>query len=118
MFPQNEIIFSKGKINVNLTLFFFKEGEIYICYCPALDLSDSGETEEEALEMLKENLKIFFDYTTKKKTLNSELKRLGWKKDTKKRCISPEIEEIKNQNPLFENLVISKSQNINQGVYV
>lgn len=118
MFPQNKIRFSKGKIDVSLTLFFFKEGDTCICYCPVLDLSDSGETEEDALEMFKENLKIFFDYTTKKKTLESELKRLGWKKETKKRCVSPEVEEMKKQNPLFENLVISKSQNINQGVYV
>jgi hypothetical protein len=40
----------KGSINVKVAVISFKEDNTHIIYCPALDLSGSGNTESEAKE--------------------------------------------------------------------
>jgi hypothetical protein len=69
----------KGKINFNLPVITFQENEVYFFYTPALDLTGYGKTEEEARTSFQETLGQFLDYTTNKKTLFEELKKLGWK---------------------------------------
>lgn len=74
-----------GQINFNLPIIKFQEDDLYFFYTPALDLTGYGKTEEEAKTSLEETLGQFLDYTTNKKTLFSELKKLGWK--VKKRVL-------------------------------
>ena len=69
----------RGKINFNLPVIKFQEGDVYFFYTPALDLTGYGKTEEEAGTSFQETLGQFLDYTINKKTLFSELKKLGWK---------------------------------------
>ncbi len=69
----------RNKVNFNLPVIKFQEDNLYFFYSPALDLSGYGNTEEEAKISFNETLGQFFDYTTNKKTLVSELKKLGWK---------------------------------------
>ncbi|MCX6235491.1 MAG: hypothetical protein NT175_12380 [Bacteroidetes bacterium] len=68
----------KNKINVVLALITFKENDICFVYSPTLDITGYGNTDQEARDSFNIALKEFLRYTTNKKTLNDELKRLGW----------------------------------------
>lgn len=69
---------SGKKVNVRLDLIKFEDTGCQIVYCPALDLSGYGKTNEEAEESFKITLEEFFRYTLNKNTLKKELLRLGW----------------------------------------
>lgn len=70
---------NKGnKIDFNLPVIKFEEESLFFIYSPALDLTGYGKTEGEAQSSFEETLSQFLNYTTNKKTLVSELKKLGW----------------------------------------
>jgi len=56
------------------------EGKKYIAYTPALDLSTSGGSYEEAKRRFGEIVNIFFDELIKMGTLEEVLRGLGWKR--------------------------------------
>lgn len=66
------------KIDLELILLFTKEDEYIVAYCPALELTGYGKTEREARKSFGENIKIFFEETTEKGTLDQILLNLGW----------------------------------------
>jgi len=78
------ILGNAGDVKFNLPIIVFKEDGAVICYCPALDLSGDGLTEKEAKDSFSFVINEYFDYTGKKKTLNADLPRLGWKIKGKK----------------------------------
>ena len=43
----NYISFGNGNVEINVSLFVFKEGDTYIAYCPSLDLSGYDMTEDQ-----------------------------------------------------------------------
>lgn len=69
----------RNNIQVDVPLIIFEEDGSKIVYCPPLDISGYGNTEEEAVESFKICLGEFLNYTLNKKTFYSEMKRLGWK---------------------------------------
>ncbi|HRO41329.1 MAG TPA: hypothetical protein PL009_00750 [Flavipsychrobacter sp.] len=77
----------------NLPLILFEEDNNTICYCPALDLSGYGSNEVEAQKSFEITLGEYFSYTINKKTLKTDLSRLGWqfKKNWKKKMVPPDI---------------------------
>lgn len=58
-----------------------KQGNRYIAYSPALDISTSGKTETEAKKRLGELVPLFFDELIEAGTLADVLAELGWKKE-------------------------------------
>ena len=64
------------KIKIEVAL--FKENDMYVAYCPALQLSSYGENEKDAKYAFDEALSIFLEETTEKGTLEKELLQLGW----------------------------------------
>lgn len=46
----------------------FKEGEHFVAYTPALDLSTSGKSYEQVMARFNEAVAIFFEELTKKAT--------------------------------------------------
>ncbi len=52
----------------------------YVAYCPELDISSCGKTEEKAREMLKETIEIVLEEATKAGTLNEYLESVGYTK--------------------------------------
>jgi hypothetical protein len=66
-------------IDVNLSMIIFEEDGSHIVYCPALDVSGYGISEDEAMKSFTQCLSEFFHYTTNKKTFHTELTRMGWK---------------------------------------
>lgn len=66
-----------------------KEGENFIAYSPAVDLSAVGESFEKAQENFKEIISIFFEELVEKGTLEEVLSELGWEK--KKKNLTPPV---------------------------
>lgn len=70
------------KINfqASLPVTFLREGEQFVAYTPALDLSTSGNTFEQAKKRFSEIVGIFFEECLIMGTLESVLSDLGWNK--------------------------------------
>ena len=65
-------------IRVGLNVGVIKEGDYFVAYCPALNISSYGKNENEAKKRFEEEVKIFFDETSKRGTLEKLLLSLGW----------------------------------------
>ena len=76
---KHQLVKYGGKIPV----LFLKEGETFISYSPALDLSTCGSTFEEAKTNFSEALHLFFQECLKHGTLEAALESYGWKKSHK-----------------------------------
>jgi hypothetical protein len=96
----------KGSINVKVAVISFKEDNTHIIYCPALDLSGSGNTESEAKESFAITVSEYLNYTTHKRTLWTDLKKLGWtiKKNKKKPATPPPMSELLESNEEFNRI--------------
>ncbi len=94
------------EIKCKLPLIIFEEESNHIFYCPALDLSGYGATEEEASHSFNEVLSEYFRYTTHKGTLAKDLKRLGWtlRKSLKKKPIPPTLGKLLETNEDFSRI--------------
>ena len=71
------------KINfqASLPITFLREGDQFVAYTPALDLSTSGDTFEQAKKRFSEIVQIFFEECFSMGTLDTVLSDLGWKKE-------------------------------------
>ena len=63
---------------VVVTVLMLKEEQYHVAYCPALELSSYGETEQEAKSAFEEAMTIFVEETDRKGTLEKVLLKLGW----------------------------------------
>lgn len=95
-----------SEIQCTLPMIIFIEDKNHIFYCPALDLSGYGSTESEASESFNEVLSEYFRYTVNKKTLASDLKRLGWKvkKSMRKKATPPNLSRLLETNEDFSRI--------------
>jgi hypothetical protein len=94
------------EIKCRLPVIIFEEDSNFIFYCPALDLSGYGVTEDEAYHSFDKVLVEYFRYTTKKGTLAKDLLRLGWtlKKSLKKKAIPPTLSSLLETNEDFSRI--------------
>ncbi len=68
----------KRQFQANLPVTFLREGETFVAYTAALDLSTAGNTLEHAQARLAEAVQIFFEETGRMGTLQELLQDLGW----------------------------------------
>ena len=70
--------------NVQFDTVIWKEGDVYVSYCPKLDVSSCGDTIDEARRMIKEAVTLFIEEAEKMGTLNNILEEAGYtRKKTK-----------------------------------
>ncbi len=69
------------KIEFSLSVTVIKEGDTFVAYSPALDLSTVGDTFDEAKKRFGEAVQIFFEEITEKGTVEEALTELGWQKN-------------------------------------
>lgn len=69
----------KMGIKAELELLMMKQGDTFVAYFPALDISTCGDTFEEAAKRAEDLPEIFFEETMKHGTLHEALEDLGWK---------------------------------------
>lgn len=65
-------------VNVSVDVQLIKQGDYIVSYCPALELSSFGISEEEAKEGFEGALNTFLQETHAKGTLEKVLLDLGW----------------------------------------
>lgn len=86
-------------ISFSLPLSVLKEGEYFIAFSPALDLSTCGLTYSEAKARFQEVVQIFFEEITAKGSLDQVLQNLGWERVRKEWVppvvISHQVEQFK-----------------------
>lgn len=75
---------------IKLTINILKQAKRYVAYSPALDLSTSGKTENEAKKRFAEASLLLVEELDKAGTLGDVLKELGWRK-AEKRWAPPKI---------------------------
>jgi len=78
MYRKNVISKNNNHISVGVNLFILKEDNLFVAYCPALELSSYGNTPEEAKKFFDGAMNIFITDTQKKGTLEKILLSLGW----------------------------------------
>jgi predicted RNase H-like HicB family nuclease len=73
-------IIHKGKnfTNAVINVLVGKQEDYYIAYCPALELSSYGKTEDQARKNFEVELEIFIEETGKRGSLEKVLLKLGW----------------------------------------
>jgi hypothetical protein len=100
---QKKLRLSKGSITVHVPVILFKEDNAHIVFCPALDLSGSGNNESEAKESFVTVVAEYLAYTNNKGTLWTDLKKMGWsiKKSRNKPASPPPMSELLERNEEF-----------------
>lgn len=85
-------------MGLNLMHFMHRDGT-HIVYSPTLQMSDYGETFEEAKTAFKESLDIWLEYVGRFKTFEADLERLGWTTEDGSTYHPPkyDIDEIKKE---------------------
>ena len=103
-------------INVQLDVAIIKEGEFYIAYAPALELTAYGKSIKEAKNDFEEVLAIFFEEITSNDKLFDVLLELGWtlKKLPQPRFTPPHVKRRLSQrlHPSNSRLIRTSSQKI------
>lgn len=102
---------SGKKVNVRLDIIRFEDSGCQIVYCPALDLSGYGNTNEDAENSFRTTLEEFFRYTINKNTLKKELLRLGWvvKDNPRKKMTPPDMSVLLSNNRQFRSIFNKRS---------
>ena len=69
----------------------FKEGEIFISYCPKIDVSSCGNTVDEARTNLKTAVRLFLEEAAKMGTVEDILIESGYKQINLNRWATPRL---------------------------
>ena len=74
---------SKGKLDLDIRVFTFEEGEQHVVYAPSIEISGYGETAEKAKKMFKEAIDFYVNnlLSSSPEKIQLELTKLGWKKE-------------------------------------
>lgn len=66
-------------VRVDVPVFLVEEGNgQWVAYCPPLEVSSYGDTEEEAKAAFEDALAIFIEEADRRGSLERELLRMGW----------------------------------------
>jgi predicted RNase H-like HicB family nuclease len=70
-----------AKLNVSLPVLIKKEGEVFVAYTPALDISTYGKSESKAKKSFDELVQTYFEeFVDNPRALEEVLESLGWVK--------------------------------------
>ncbi len=102
---KNIVTKNRNSININIQIVLFQENNIWVAYCPALELSSYSDDQEEAKTAFDEAINIFFAETDRKGTLERYLLKLGWQLQLKPKPIynQPDFSLQKNQRLRHKN---------------
>jgi len=77
-------------MEINFTTQIWKEGKMYVSYCPELDVSSCGRTIEEAKKNLLDAVEGFLEEAKKMGSLGEILRESGFVKEGQKKWKAPE----------------------------
>jgi hypothetical protein len=102
-------------------VYTFREGEMYIAYCPSMDISAYGRSENDAKESFGEVLEAHITYCVQKKTLKEDLEAHGWKvvKGKKLKVKTPSVEQMLSDNEQLKDIVFNRDyQKVSRNVEI
>lgn len=107
---QNKIVNRNGSLSVKLDVYVFMDGDSYIAYSPALDISGYGDSEDAAKESFSIVVDEYIAYGITRRTLVKDLRAHGWKvKSLKQRKMSaPSFETMLQGNETFKDILENK----------
>lgn len=89
---------SGNNISAEVSVYVYRDlgypGEMYIAYCPELDLVGYDTTNRKARRSFEFVLKDYLDYTTKEGTLEQDLLEHGWKRLKNGKIKEPSLAEM------------------------
>ena len=88
-------------MEINFTTQIWKEGKMYVSYCPELDVSSCGKIVKEAKENLLEAVEGFLEEIKKMGTLKEILKESGFLREGQKKWIAPEWISLEREKMLI-----------------
>jgi hypothetical protein len=96
MVDMKNLIRAEGdkSVEIQLGVLIFQEGESYLAYCPALELSTYGDSISDAKDAFEDLIKSYSEDCEKMGTLNKELSAHGWIKQTDDIIIPPKEYDI------------------------
>lgn len=99
-----------GSYNIKIAVIQFKEDDAVIVYCPALDLSGYGASDDEAKHSFQTVLLEYIRYADNKGTLDADLKSHGWTrlKPKSPSMISPAMTDLLATNENFSQIFNTK----------
>jgi hypothetical protein len=107
---QASVTTNSGQVTAQLELYKFKEDNMYVIYCPAIDLSAYGRTSKEAEMAFKETFRLHISYCLSKKTLGQDLLSHGWEiKGKQKKLKAPTTEQLFNTNKTLRDIIFNKN---------
>ena len=80
-------------VQANIPVLLFREGDTWIMYTPALDVSSSGSTQAEVKKNFNEAVEVFLETIYKDGTRDEVLFNLGWRKIEERKLIAPSLTE-------------------------
>lgn len=78
-------------IPIEFDIIIFKEDNVFVSYCPELDISSCGSTVEQARENLKTAVRLFLEEAEKMETLEDILDESGYKRNEVGKWLPPKI---------------------------
>jgi hypothetical protein len=103
-------VHGKNTVEINLSIFTWEEEKVHFVYSPALDLTGYGNNKKEAKEHFECVLEDYLKYTHNKKTIFTELEKLGWLINKKRKRVSaPDFEDMLADNEHFNDLYKTKN---------
>lgn len=91
---ETECFEENRKHTFSLQFYIFKQEGRYIAYCPALDMTSSGEDLNDAVKQFYEHFQLYVEFCIEEGTLMDDLKAHGWK-----------IDGVKLYQPTFNDLL-------------
>jgi len=88
-------------IPIDFDIIVFEEKDVYISYCPELDVSSCGDSISNAKEMLKEAIRLFLEEVEKMGTLETILEESNYTKNSDGRWIPPKLVDTELSNGLI-----------------
>lgn len=107
MNTSNKIVNTGFAIKVMLDVYLFLDGDTYIAYSPALDISGYGTSEEDAKNSFSIVMEEYIDYGIKKRTLVKDLRAHGWRVKSLRqhKMAAPSLESLLNSNTTFKDIL-------------
>ena len=97
----------KESVDFEFSLIAYKEENLDVVYCPALDLFGYGKTEREAEKSFSVALGEYIRYTLNKNTFIKDLKKHGWKISGRK-FSAPPLGAMLKDNDYFHRIFNDK----------
>lgn len=96
---------SGSKVTVEVSVFVYQDtqypnGDMFIAYCPELDLTGYDTTPQGARDSFQYVLKDYLDYTLKNGTLEADLLKHGWRKYKNGRIVKPSLDTMLRKSQL------------------